>query len=133
MAQAWNVDVSDWWLPNGEGQPSIIRHIREFIADRAIAPRDAKEEDVLEMRGVFNTLNLSSSSSPESYHGPSREPAPHLRRTASDPAPTGKQSSLNLASLNSGATAAGMDDEAMGYGNSPEFAWGYEQQSWEGF
>lgn len=132
MAQAWNADVSDWWLPNEEGRPPLIRHIREFIADRSAIPKGSKEEDVMEMKGVFNALNLSNSSSPESYHGPSREPAPHLRRTASDPAPTGKQSNLDIGRFG-GAAARDGEDDTMIYHNSPEFAWGYEQQSWEGF
>jgi hypothetical protein len=132
MAQVWNADVSDWWLPNEEGHPPIIRHIREFIADRSATPRGPKEEDLLEMKGLYNALSLSNSSSPESYHGPSTERAPHLRRTASDPVPTGKQSDLDLARFSSTAARDGERD-TMIHGNSPEFAWGYEQQSWEGF
>lgn len=133
MGQVWGADVSDWWLPNKEGRPQIIRQIRDFTDDCVTSPRGAKEEDLLEMKGVFSTLSLSSSSSPESYHGLNQKPATGLRRTASDPAPTGRQPELDLISFESGAGATGMEQKPIIYSNSPEFTWSYEQKSWDGF
>ena len=131
MGQVWDADVSDWWLPNEEGRPQIIRHIREWSDTRITSPRGAKEEDILEMRGVFSTLSLSDSSSPESYHGLSqRSDTTGLRRTASDPAPTGRQPGLDLTPRTG---ASGIEQNPMIYGNSPDFTWGYEQKSWDGF
>ena len=132
LSHQWNVDLSDWWLPNDEGRPPIIRHIREFIADRTATPRHSKEEDVLEMKGLYNSLCLSNSASPESLQEQSKASPPHLRRTTSDP--TGKQSDVDFERLGSNIpTTASIEEDAMIFGNSPEFAWGYEQQSWEGF
>jgi hypothetical protein len=132
MAQAWNADVSDWWLPNEEGRPPLIKHIRHFIANRGTVPKGARQEDLMEMKGVFSQLNISDSSSPESYHGSSsKDPTPQLRRSASDPAPTMKQSPMNLDTIATEGTDSAIDDEAMVYGDSPEYEWGYEQQSWE--
>jgi len=132
MGQLWGADVSDWWLPNEEGRPPIIRQIREFIEERSTISTSAKEEDLLEMKGIFSTLSLSSSSSPESSHDPSKKPA-HLRRTVSDPAPTSKQARLNLTSFESGSDATDARQGPMVYSNSPESTLGYEQQSWSGF
>lgn len=133
MGQFWGADVSDWWLPNEEGRPQIIRQIREWTDMRVTSPRGAKEEDLLEMKGVFSTLSLSGSSSPESFHSLSQRPPNSLRRTASDPAPTGRQPELeNLINFESGTVATGIDQKPIIYNNSPEFTWGYEQNSWDG-
>lgn len=133
MGQFWEVDVSDWWLPNEEGRPQIIRQIREWTDVRVTSPRGTKEEDLLEMRGVFSTLSLSGSSSPESYHDLSQRSATGLRRTASDPAPTGRQPELDIISFESVTNSTGIEQNPMIYDNSPEFTWGYEQKSWDGF
>jgi hypothetical protein len=133
MGQIWGADVSDWWLPNEELRPQIIRQIREWTDVRVTSPRGAKEEDLLEMKGIFNALSLSGSSSPENYHDLSQRPTTSLRRTASDPAPTGRQPELDFMSFESGIGATGIEQNPMIYGNSPEFKWGYEQKSWDGF
>jgi len=133
MGQFWGADVSDWWLPNKEGRPQIIRQIRDFTDHHVTSPRGTKEEDLLEMKGVFSTLSLSGSSSPESYDGISQKPATSLRRTASDPAPTSRQPELDLINFESSAGATGIEQNPMIYSNSPEYTWGYEQKSWDGF
>jgi hypothetical protein len=156
MGNYWNVDVSDWWLPNGEGLPPIIRSIRAFVADRARAPRDKKGEDLRDMKGFFNALSLSDSSSPESVH--SQPPAVYrsgsireiiseqhqqqqyaLRRVASESAAVsgyavGQGRTTSAAEADFEPASAGIADDAMSYGDeSPEFAWGYEQRSWDNF
>jgi len=132
MGAQWHVDLSEWWLPNDESTPPIIRHIREFIADRNAKPRVAQDEDILEMKGLYNALSLSNSASPESNHEPGKHSPPRLRRTTSDP--TGKQSDGNFESISSSVPPqSAVEHDAMIFSNSPEFEWGYEQQSWEGF
>jgi len=61
MLEAWGLGPSDWWLPNDEGCPSIIRSIKDFIHERSTAPRDQISEDLKEMRGIFSSLNISDS------------------------------------------------------------------------
>ena len=55
------VGASDWWLPNDEGCPPIIRSIKDFIKERTTAPKDQVSEDLREMRGIFSTLVISNS------------------------------------------------------------------------
>jgi len=61
MLEAWGLGPSDWWLPNDEGCPPIIRSIKDFIHERSTAPRDQISEDLKEMRGIFSSLNISDS------------------------------------------------------------------------
>jgi hypothetical protein len=52
---------SDWWLPNDEGCPPIIRSVKDFIRDRTQAPKDQVSEDLREMKGIFSMLTISDS------------------------------------------------------------------------
>jgi hypothetical protein len=61
MLEAWGLEPSDWWLPNDEGCPPIIRSIKDFIRERSTAPKDQISEDLREMRGIFSSLNISDS------------------------------------------------------------------------
>ena len=65
------VDLSSWWLPDKETAPPVILEIRKFTEERMSVHKDDKSENLREMRGIFNTLNLSDSSSPESMQSPS--------------------------------------------------------------
>jgi len=67
----WNVDLSTWWLPGNEGAPPVMLAIREFTAERIKNYNDDKSDNIRELRGIFNTLNLSDASSPESMQSPS--------------------------------------------------------------
>ena len=53
--------LSDWWFPNDEGCPPIIRSIKDFIRERTTAPKDEVSENLREMRGIFGTLTVSDS------------------------------------------------------------------------
>ncbi|KAF2672585.1 hypothetical protein BT63DRAFT_131299 [Microthyrium microscopicum] len=68
----WGEDLSAWWLPNDENLPPVVRGIREFISERSAAHQDDKSANIRDMRGIFQTLNLSDQSSPEStdIHSP---------------------------------------------------------------
>lgn len=61
MLEGWGIGPSDWWLPNDEGCPRIIRSIKNFIRERTMAPKDQISEDLREMRGIFSTLTMSDS------------------------------------------------------------------------
>jgi hypothetical protein len=61
MLETMGAPPSDWWLPNDEGCPQIIRSIKDFIKDRTQAPKDQVSDDLREMRGIFNSLTISDS------------------------------------------------------------------------
>ena len=61
MLESMGAAPSDWWLPNDENCPPIIRSIKDFIKDRTQAPKDQVSEDLLEMRGIFSSLTISDS------------------------------------------------------------------------
>ncbi|KAI8938384.1 hypothetical protein NX059_004280 [Plenodomus lindquistii] len=61
MLESMGVGPSDWWLPNDEGCPPIIRSIKDFIKDRTQAPKDQVSDDLREMRGIFSSMTISDS------------------------------------------------------------------------
>jgi hypothetical protein len=77
MLESMGAGPSDWWLPNDEACPPIIRSIKDFIKDRTTAPKDQVSNDLREMRGIFNSLTISDS-----------PPSDTLTVTSADGAPT---------------------------------------------
>lgn len=61
MLESYGAGPSDWWLPNDEGCPPIIRSIKDFIHERATAPKDQVSEDLKEMKGIFGSMTISDS------------------------------------------------------------------------
>lgn len=61
MLESMGVGPSDWWLPNDEACPPIIRSIKDFIKERTTAPKDQVSDDLREMRGIFSSLTMSDS------------------------------------------------------------------------
>jgi hypothetical protein len=61
MLESMGLGPSDWWLPNDESCPPIIRSIKDFIKDRTQAPKDQVSDDLREMRGIFSSLTISDS------------------------------------------------------------------------
>ncbi|KAF2275660.1 uncharacterized protein EI97DRAFT_378796 [Westerdykella ornata] len=61
MLEQWGLAHSDWWFPNDENCPPIIRSIKDFIQERTMAPKDQTSEDLREMKGIFSTLTISDS------------------------------------------------------------------------
>lgn len=61
MLESWGLEHSDWWLPNDELCPPIIRSIKNFIVERTTKPKDQVSEDLREMKGLFTTLTISDS------------------------------------------------------------------------
>jgi len=61
MSDLWGVDVTNWWLPNDEDYPPVVRALRDFIsfrAESAAKEPDAKDADVRDMAGIFKTMSL---------------------------------------------------------------------------
>jgi hypothetical protein len=61
MLESMGASPSDWWLPNDEACPPIIRSIKDFIKERTTAPKDQVSDDLREMRGIFSSLTMSDS------------------------------------------------------------------------
>ena len=58
MSRFWGVDVRDWWLPNSEGFPPILRATRDFVQGRMGAPKDQFSQDVQDINGIFPSLHI---------------------------------------------------------------------------
>lgn len=50
--------MNNWWLPNDEGFPNVVRAIRDFIEYRARVPEDTMEAHIRDMSGIFRGLNV---------------------------------------------------------------------------
>jgi hypothetical protein len=61
MLESMGAPAADWWLPNDELCPPIIRSIKDFIKDRTQTPKDQVSDDLREMRGIFTSLTISDS------------------------------------------------------------------------
>ena len=66
MAEMWrDPDVNRWWLPNDEGFSPLLREIRVFIQERAVAYEqlrgDELRDDVRDMNGIFSKLHIDDS------------------------------------------------------------------------
>ena len=75
MSQLWGLpDILNWWLPDEEGYPSIVRNIRSFITERQEhpLPRSQEVDDVHNLKTIFSKMNFletpkqSQDNSPES-------------------------------------------------------------------
>lgn len=105
MLEQWGLEHSDWWFPNDEDCPRIIRSIKNFIRERTTAPKDQTSEDLQEMRGIFSTLTISESPQEDSMCDTSIEGSQASRGTPSNP------------------------DETLVYtGGSPDYEWNYESK-----
>ena len=62
MSEVWGIDVNQWWLPNNEGYPTVVRAIRDFIEYRARVPEDAMGAHVRDMSGIFRSLDIEEQS-----------------------------------------------------------------------
>lgn len=104
----WGLEHSDWWLPNDENCPRIIRSIKDFITDRTTKPKDQTSEDLREMRGVFNTLTISDS--------------PISDNSSTTP------TSTTLESVLGGSVISNLDETVIYGSGSPEYGWNYENK-----
>ncbi|TVY90139.1 Sterol uptake control protein [Lachnellula willkommii] len=53
----------DWWLPNDENYPPIIRSIRKFVEERTAPAKDTPSGDLRDMKAIFASLNLDGGKS----------------------------------------------------------------------
>lgn len=108
MLESWGLEPSDWWLPNDEGCPRIIRSIKNFILERSSQPKDQTSDDLREMKGIFSNLTLADTPSPDR---------------------PGETSGSPLRS----ETTMGLDETLVYSGGSPEYGWSYDQENYTGF
>jgi len=47
-----------WWLPNNERYPPIIRSIRKFVEERTSPAVDVTTEDLKDMKTIFASCKL---------------------------------------------------------------------------
>lgn len=76
MAEMWKLpEVNHWWLPDEEGFTPLLRDIRAFIKERALAYERSKgdelRDDLRDMKAIFAKLNIEESpkSSPSDTSG----------------------------------------------------------------
>jgi len=50
----------NWWLPNDERYPAIVRSIRRFVEERTAPAKDVSSEDLRDMKAIFSSLKLDS-------------------------------------------------------------------------
>lgn len=103
MLESWGLEHSDWWLPNDEGCPRIIRSIKDFIVERTTAPKDQTSEDLREMRGIFSTLTISESPPDENMSSTPIE-----------------------GTLGSGGIPSNLDETLIYAGGSPDYDFSYD-------
>ncbi|KAF2264017.1 hypothetical protein CC78DRAFT_580757 [Lojkania enalia] len=109
MLDNWGLEHSDWWLPDDEQCPPIIRSIKDFIQERTMAPKDQTSEDLREMRGIFSTLTITDSPpSDNSGHTPIQ------------------------GVLGNAGVPMTLDETLIYTGGSPEYDWSYEQSKYPG-
>ncbi|CZR62407.1 related to C6 finger domain protein [Phialocephala subalpina] len=51
----------NWWLPNDEAYPPIIRSIRKFVEERTSPAKNMPAEDLRDMKAIFASLKLDDS------------------------------------------------------------------------
>jgi hypothetical protein len=109
MLEQWGIEHSDWWLPNDERCPRIIRSIKDFIHERTTAPKDQTSEDLREMRGIFSTLTISDS-----------PPSENMGHTPIEGV------------MASGGVPTNLDETLVYTGGSPDYDWNYESSNMPG-
>jgi hypothetical protein len=120
MQEAWNIDISRWWLPDLDTCPPMIRQVREFAQERASLPKDQTSEDLRVMKGIFRNLSLENhnidlSLKDKELITPSTEDGRVFEwNTTGLPNPLG----------------TGIDEERMFESPPDEFKWDYDDQSY---
>ncbi|KAI1977929.1 hypothetical protein LOZ51_005861 [Ophidiomyces ophidiicola] len=64
LAELWKIpEVQNWWLPNDEGYPSVVRDVRAWTKERVTDARDTFREAVRDIKAVLGNMNLEDNSS----------------------------------------------------------------------
>lgn len=60
MADEWGVpEVNDWWLPDENACPPVVRTVQAFMEDRLPqAGGQSRSEDQRNIKGIFSKLSL---------------------------------------------------------------------------
>ncbi|KAK2765135.1 hypothetical protein FQN54_008834 [Arachnomyces sp. PD_36] len=67
FADLWqDPEMLNWWLPNEEGYPQVIKEIRSWVEERTTHPRDNFRGDLRDMKTLFWKMSIDDSSSPGS-------------------------------------------------------------------
>ncbi|KAK8185695.1 hypothetical protein BC567DRAFT_154567 [Phyllosticta citribraziliensis] len=117
MANAWQIDVSRWWLPNDEGLSDIVRQIRAFTEERSGIPPDQTGKDLQNMKGLFETMELGETNSPTQMSGLDQM---HTELSKAHEMPELGATSEEIAQM--------QFSEAMIYEASPEYGWDFDHQ-----
>lgn len=56
----------DWWFPNYEGCPPVIRIIHDFVEERSAEPKDEMTAELKNMTQVFGRVSINSGDSSSS-------------------------------------------------------------------
>ena len=74
MAQLFqDPGIMNWWFPNYEGCPPVVKIIHEFVGERSAQPKDEMTQDLKDMAQVFKNMTIDSGDSSSSKSG-SMEP-----------------------------------------------------------
>lgn len=98
--------MTQWWFPNDEYCPPVVRSLREFTKNRSGLPRDQISEDLKAMRGLFGGMNLDDTSETSSSRSRSIDATAMM---ATDPA--------------EGVDFGVLEGRARPPGESPEYNW----------
>ncbi|KAL1992181.1 hypothetical protein VTN49DRAFT_4213 [Thermomyces lanuginosus] len=67
LAEVWQIpELNEWWVPNEDGCPPIIKEIRALTEERTTNPRDHFREDLRDMKSLFKRLSFDDNVSPTS-------------------------------------------------------------------
>lgn len=67
LGELWgDASVQQWWVPDDEGCPQLVKEIRALTEERTTNPRDQIREDVRDMKSLFSKMRLDDVGSQES-------------------------------------------------------------------
>jgi hypothetical protein len=67
LGELWvDPTVQQWWIPDDEGCPHLVKEIRALTEERTNNPRDQIREDVRDMKSLFSKMRLDDVGSQES-------------------------------------------------------------------
>lgn len=67
-------ELNEWWLPNNEGYPDIVREVRALTDERTNNPQDDFRESLRDMKTLFGKVNLDDSTTESEHSTPSGPP-----------------------------------------------------------
>lgn len=126
-------DCMNWWLPNEEGLPLVVRSIRNFVEERTAPARDVPTEDLRDMKAIFSSMKLDDSpssapsSNPTSSSGKGKGSETDVT-IASDSGWSVPGSDIDLANTSGSETYAANPDDGQGYWSQAQNSFGLPKQ-----